>query len=86
MKPLTEIFREARHHATRAFWNAFSGLNYDPEELSQAPKDVLDHCFSKADAAGWKYLKENGAFQHHEWIFREEQQDGTPEPSAKRSN
>jgi hypothetical protein len=78
MKHLTEIFAEARHHATRAFWNAFAGCNFDPEEISEAPRDVLEHCFTKADAAGWKYLKENGAFQHHEWTFPKEKQDGQP--------
>jgi hypothetical protein len=79
MKALTEIFAEARKVATKAFWNAFASQNYDPEELGTAPTEVVTYCFVKADAAGWKYLREQGALEHHEWTFQEETQEGAPE-------
>jgi hypothetical protein len=79
MKTLTEIFAEARKVSTRTFWNAFASQGYAQSELPGAPSELLDYCFKKADAAGWRYLREQGAFEHHEWTFQEETQEGAPE-------
>jgi hypothetical protein len=78
MKHLTEIFAEARKTSCNAFWNSFSGQGYDKMELATAPTELVEYCFKKADAAGWRFLRENGAFEHHEWTFPKEKQDGQP--------
>lgn len=60
MNDLHTAFAEARKVASKAFFNAFAGEGYDPEDLKIAPTDVKARCFRKMELSAEKFLKEKG--------------------------
>lgn len=78
MKDLDAIFKDARKVATKAFYNAFMGLGYEPNELQTAPKEAVAKAFASADAAAWRYIQNSGAAAQFPEIFQDGKQVGAP--------
>ena len=75
---LHQHFAEARKVATRRFWSEFAKMNYDREQLFEAPENIKEMCFDAAENAAWAHLHKAGAMKLPEWTFRVEARDGNP--------
>ena len=66
---IDQLFKEARFRSAVAFYNAFSREGYDPEELPNAPKDVIIKCFDAAEKKATEYLEAKGVLKNGKPIF-----------------